>query len=140
MNAENEMQAKPSTWRVLIVDDESFVASVLGEMMSGLGAAEVLYSANGKEAIQFLASCKTMPELILCDLHMPGKDGFQLMEELARRQYQGGLVLVSGQQNHVLHSASVMARFHQLNILGVLEKPASVEQLREVVEKMQAAW
>lgn len=138
MKSESSSSNSSVQLRVLIVDDDAFVSAVMADMMKTLGATEVLQSANGKDALQFFSSNKVAPELVLCDLAMPGNDGFQLMEELGKKDFNGGVVLISGQKNHVLHSATLMARFHGLNILDSLEKPVSLQQLRSVIEKLRA--
>lgn len=119
---------------VLLVDDDAFVRNVMSEMLKSLDVQQLTLASNGQEAVSLLATCK--PDLIFCDLHMPGQDGFQLMEELANRHYEGAIVIVSGQKNHVLHSGEVMARFHLLDFLGALEKPVTRQQMQDILKKL----
>ncbi|MBI3230594.1 MAG: response regulator [Burkholderiales bacterium] len=137
MNVDAGTHQKTAHWNVLIIDDDAFVAAVMAEMLRNLGVAQVTICANGKEAGVNLMANRVAPDLVLCDLHMPGKDGFQVMEELAATGFRGGVLLVSGQQNHVLHSASIMARFHRLNFIGALEKPVTPEQLRNALTQLK---
>ena len=66
---------------VLIVDDEPIVAQTLGIIFHQRGfATEVVHSAE--QASAFIQH--TRPDLILCDIEMPVRDGLSLMEELAR--------------------------------------------------------
>jgi response regulator of citrate/malate metabolism len=123
--------------KVLIVDDDEFVSSVMVDMITTLGVTTIHQSINGKDALRFIDNNSLTPDLVFCDLAMPGSDGFQLMEELGKRDFRGGVVLVSGQKDHVLHSATLMARFHQLNILASLEKPVSMQQLQSVLEDFE---
>ena len=65
--------------RILIVDDQASIRSVLRAALTEAGA-EVLEAEGGEAALQ---SAKThAPELILLDLAMPGMNGWQMLEAL----------------------------------------------------------
>ena len=118
----------------MLVDDDQFQRTYLSDVLQEMGFDKVHCCHSGKEALTVLLTQKPQPALLICDLHMPGgKDGFQVMEELAEMQYGGAVVLVSGQQSHVLHAGTLMARFHQLNFLGQLEKPVVPARLAELL-------
>jgi DNA-binding NarL/FixJ family response regulator len=72
-----EAQSKPR--RVLVVDDEP---AILGFIRTSLKANryEVITASDGTEALQLLESEK--PDIVLLDILMPGKDGFQVLHEL----------------------------------------------------------
>ncbi len=116
--------------RALVVDDDAFMLEFISDLLLELGLISVITAADGKRGIAAFDEAKIKPDLILCDLHMPGTDGFQLMEILAQRDFKGGIILISGLQSRVLHSAELMAQFHQLNILAALEKPVEKNALR----------
>lgn len=58
--------------RILIVDDEPDVLTLLGERLTKAGY-DVLKASSGQEAIQSVA--KNIPDLIILDIAMPGMDG-----------------------------------------------------------------
>lgn len=120
----------------LIVDDDPFMLDLTEEMLQQLGVVNVARAQSGQDAIYQFEHGQTRPHLVLIDLHMPNKDGFQLMEALSGRGYDGAVIIVSGQASRVLHSAELMAQFHQLNILGSLEKPVQREALLQTINKM----
>lgn len=66
---------------ILIVDDEPVVASTLGQIFrqSGFEAVTVLSVDEALSAIR-----NQSPDLLLCDINMPGRDGISLMEEVGR--------------------------------------------------------
>ncbi len=67
--------------KVLIVEDEEFLASALKDNLELEGCAiDVAY--NGEEAMERIR--KSRPNLILLDLLMPKKDGFYVLEELKK--------------------------------------------------------
>lgn len=60
--------------KVLIVDDESSMVSVLQRHVSNAGY-DVEVASNGHEALEKIQ--KTVPDLVLLDLMMPGMNGFE---------------------------------------------------------------
>lgn len=108
---------------VLLVDDDPFMHELVGTMLRQMGVARVAVAADGERAVAAIADGRIQPDVIICDIAMPGKDGFQVMESMAERGFKGGLVLLSGMEARVLNSAALMGRFHNLNILGVVSKP-----------------
>ena len=64
---------------VLVVDDHEDSREVLRELVKSFGAA-VRVASEGQEALQ--AIVQQTPDLIICDLMMPGMDGFELIRRL----------------------------------------------------------
>ena len=121
-----------SSLSVLLVDDDSFMLNLISDLLGELGVRLITTAKDGRTAMHAY-NAHTPPDLVLCDLHMPGQDGFQLMEELARRRYSGGVILISGQEDRILNSATLMGQFHQLHILGALSKPVARARLAELL-------
>lgn len=67
--------------KILIVDDEPLIAQTLSLIFGKNGfVPEIAYSADQGLA----AALKIRPDLVLCDIDMPGRDGIQLMIDLGR--------------------------------------------------------
>jgi two-component system, OmpR family, alkaline phosphatase synthesis response regulator PhoP len=66
---------------VLVVEDDTFLSSVHKNKLTKEGF-ETLIAANGEEALKMAAEKK--PDIILLDLIMPVKDGFETLEELKK--------------------------------------------------------
>lgn len=62
--------------RVLIVDDAPDIQFLLKELLESEGYA-VEHAENGREALQHLKNCASLPDLILLDLMMPIMDGYE---------------------------------------------------------------
>ncbi|PYQ56172.1 MAG: hybrid sensor histidine kinase/response regulator [Acidobacteria bacterium] len=65
--------------RVLVVDDEPDGRDVIAQILATRGA-ETAAASSADEAIRVLRSFK--PDVLLSDIRMPGKDGYQLLQEI----------------------------------------------------------
>ncbi len=65
--------------KVLVVDDEKAISHALELKLSHDGF-DVVVASNGEDALESIAKEKF--DLILLDLVMPRKDGFEVLEEL----------------------------------------------------------
>ena len=75
------MDAKPNKPTIFIVEDDPFVLRVYQRKLS-LEGIDVALATNGREALDRIML--TMPDLVLLDLVMPQKDGFEVLEELSK--------------------------------------------------------
>jgi CheY-like chemotaxis protein len=126
-----------SALKVLIVDDDRFQIELMREMLQELGVApgRVQSARSGAEAMRQLGAGR-MPDLLICDLYMPGMDGFQFMESLAHSGYPNAVLIVSGQNGAVRHSAGLVAQLQRLHYIGALEKPVGLEALNTILVKV----
>lgn len=69
--------------RLLVVDDETEIADLIGEMLAGAGY-EVMTAESGAVALAMLAEARF--DAIVSDLHMPDVDGAALWREVKRQQ------------------------------------------------------
>jgi len=95
---------------LLAVEDTEDSLEVLCIMLRDLGA-HVLTARDGVEALQVLAT--TQPDLVLCDLRMPGMDGFEFIRELSRIQgpRHPPVVAMTGLTGKVDHNRTQAAGF-----------------------------
>lgn len=66
---------------LLSVDDDQINQNVVRALLGSTGY-EVVGVPSGGEALQFLAGCTALPDLVLLDVMMPGMDGFETLERL----------------------------------------------------------
>src|SRR3989344_2107708 len=67
--------------KVLVVDDDEFFRKVYASKLKAEGF-EVSTASNGEEALKSVSEEK--PDLILLDLIMPQKDGFEVLEDMGK--------------------------------------------------------
>jgi len=79
--------------RVLVIDDDEVIRLVLGACLEHLGH-EVETAANGIAGLDAVE--RNPPALVLCDLYMPGIDGFGVLGRLGADHPELPVVVVSG--------------------------------------------
>jgi len=119
--------------RILIVEDDTSVRKMLAEYL-GTHGYEVAQADQGtvmREAVE-----KTLPDVVLLDVNLPGEDGFTLARFL-RERYDVGIIMVTG-------SADVADRVAGLEVGAddYVVKPFDLRELRarvkSVMRRMQA--
>jgi len=73
--------------RVLVVDDNPDVRELIAAVLER-AQAEVATAASADEALEAVKSKR--PDVLLCDLHMPGIDGFELIHRVRAWERTGG--------------------------------------------------
>jgi CheY-like chemotaxis protein len=121
--------------RLLVVDDDAFQIEVNADMLRALGVVDITTATSGEQALQAVHRNHGAFDVMLCDLYMPGMDGFQFMDNVARSGFTGGVIIVSGQSTEVVHSASLVAQLRRFKLLGALSKPVNRTQLGEMLNK-----
>jgi len=122
---------------VLLVDDDEFHLDMIHAQLQGIGYGRVICATSGAQALAELETWGQAIVAIICDLSMPDMDGLVLIRHLAQRHLGAGIVLLSGAQGEILQSAARLVSAHQMNLLGVLAKPCSSDQLQQVLSRLQ---
>lgn len=121
--------------RALMIDDDAFMRGIVGDLLQELGVHDVKSARDGREGFEMFERAAVKPDVMLCDLNMPGTDGFEFMELVAERGYKGGIILITGMDARTRSSASLMARFHRLNVLATIGKPVDRDELAAALAK-----
>ncbi|MFG6150194.1 response regulator [Halobacillus sp. B23F22_1] len=115
--------------RVLIVEDDPMVADLNKRYVEQIKGFELVGSAvNVEEAYQCLEETKV--DLVLLDVYMPGKSGFELLKELREKDEQLDVILIT--------AASEKEQIQQSLRLGVVDyliKPFEFERLKNALKK-----
>jgi serine phosphatase RsbU (regulator of sigma subunit) len=79
--------------RVLTIDDEPMVREILATYLEDSGF-EVIQAGDGPTGIDLIR--RKHPDLVLCDLRMPGMDGLQVLATVTREFPDLPILVVSG--------------------------------------------
>ncbi|MGH7299606.1 MAG: response regulator [Candidatus Rokuibacteriota bacterium] len=119
--------------RVLVVDDESIIAQLITDVLSGDGC-DVDTAPHGLAALERIG--RTAYDLILSDLRMPELDGLGLYRELEKRHPDlvRRFVFITGTSEHTDYHD-----FIEDMTAPVLTKPFDMEDLRRVAREVLAS-
>lgn len=119
---------------VLIVDDDPLQRCILNEFCCTQGSIHVDQAANGLEAAKALETARYSYELLILDLSMPERDGFELMDYLAEAGVKSALMFVSGMPQHIIEMSQSLAKSKDLNVIGHFSKPLDLKVISLAVE------
>jgi two-component system LytT family response regulator len=123
------MKADPSRIRTLIVDDEPLARRRLRTLLADQPDLEIVGEAsNGTAAVR--AITEKRPDLLLLDIQMPGKDGFDVLRDIAG-SHQPAVVFITAHDEHAIRAFDVEAVDYVL-------KPVVEERLHAAVRRAVA--
>jgi DNA-binding SARP family transcriptional activator/EAL domain-containing protein (putative c-di-GMP-specific phosphodiesterase class I) len=117
---------------VLVVDDHDFQRRTALALLGRLGVGELTEASDGAEALQLLESSEA-PDVIVCDIDMPGMDGVEFIRRIAERRLASAVVIASGLDRSVVAAAESVGEGYGLRILGAVEKPLTARGLSELL-------
>lgn len=125
------MPAASAGGTVLVVEDDVFLSNLLVSRLkqAGLGVQKAM---TGEEALQILRG-GTVPSLILLDIILPQKSGFEVLEEIqADPNLQKAPVIIASN----LGQESDVERGKQLGVVGYFVKAQT--PMDQLVAKVKA--
>jgi len=109
---------------VLVVEDDAEFRQVVSRALETVGHA-VLQAANGEAGLRlFLAE---PPDLVICDIVMPDRDGIELIPEMKALQPNVKILAISGRQ--MIGMLDVLNLAQRLGADATLAKPFQMEAL-----------
>lgn len=118
--------------KVLVIDDSLSVRKVVEKALEGRGL-QVLAAASGAEAIQLID--RDRPDVVICDVVLPDKDGYQICQYVRAHPAVGAtpFLLISGIDN-----GTVQARAAEVRSDEVMFKPFGVDDLVRKIDALLA--
>ncbi|MCH7722173.1 MAG: response regulator [Bacteroidetes bacterium] len=112
---------------ILVVDDEISLCSILKEELTEVGY-DVDFVDNGNDAIEYLSTNPV--QLVLLDLKMPGKNGFDVLEEMNQKNISSQVIILTAYADikSAIHSA-------KLGVTDFISKPYNFDELLIAIQK-----
>lgn len=108
--------------KILVVDDDPFTLELMHHFLRNLGYSHITFAQGGRAALTLIKGPASF-DLLISDLQMPDMDGIELLRALKNIDYEGRLVLISGEDEDIVRTAEQLARVHGLRVCGHLRKP-----------------
>jgi EAL domain-containing protein (putative c-di-GMP-specific phosphodiesterase class I)/ActR/RegA family two-component response regulator len=121
--------------RLLVMDDDPDVGAFFGQVGEDLGFdVRVLAEPEQFAAIVMEFS----PTVVLLDLQMPGRDGIELLRELATLDRRPKVLIASGLDSRVLTTASELGMSMGVDIAGAFCKPITLDELEVLLVRLKS--
>ena len=73
---------------IISIEDDEDDQYLIGQALQRLGVVnEVIFFANGQDALHYFESTQQQPFLILCDINMPLMNGLELRQYINQSEY-----------------------------------------------------
>ena len=117
---------------ILVVDDDSSMRRLLTYLLEKAGF-EVLTAEDGEEGFAKVESTK--PQVVITDLMMANKDGFELCRDIrARRELDGVSIIVITARDQSSDVDALLAS----GVNRVMKKPFNPQELIKAVHELTA--
>jgi len=117
------------TATVLIIDDEIHIRRLIAQMLE-LGGYQVLEAASGPEALHLIE--ETRPDVITCDIFMPGMTGFEVLETLKSQPATAEIPVI---MLTALGQEKDTNRAMELGAADYVTKPFGTTKLAETIKR-----
>ena len=107
--------------KVLYVEDEIFLAKIVGETLERRGF-EVVMESDGGEALQRFK--ESQPDVCVLDIMLPNKDGFDIADEIRELDGEVPIIFLSAKS-----AAEDVVNGFKLGANDYIRKPFSMEEL-----------
>jgi len=114
--------------KILVIDDEEIIRSLALDILILFGY-ECLIAEDGKTGIKLAGEYQ--PDLILCDLFMPGMSGETVLEAIKSEFPLMRIIMTTGKELDDDEAERISAK----GALGVMHKPFTLNELRDTVKQ-----
>lgn len=104
--------------RILFIDDELSIRTIVQACLESLGGWQVLLAASGQEGI--IKAISEQPDMILLDVMMPEMDGLEVLKKLQATSSTQSIPVIF---LTVRRSLTEPQRFQELGVKGAIAKP-----------------
>jgi signal transduction histidine kinase/ActR/RegA family two-component response regulator len=126
--------------RVLLVEDDENTRDIMRWMLEGAGAA-VVSAGSGTEALSVFEAgdgAAARPDVMVCDLGLPGMSGFDLIERIAAHLRARGARAIPACAISAFARDEDRARAIDAGFDSYLAKPMTAQRLIAAVEELAA--
>ena len=117
---------------VYIIEDESLLRDLVKDMLSEREGFRVVGDSGYGE--KGLAECLALkPDLVICDVRLPGIDGVELAARLREKQPDARVLLMSG-----AFTLPVIRRALVLKVNGIFEKSGGLTEMQRAIDAVIA--
>jgi len=115
--------------RVLLVDDSTYIRTVLGSILTEAGVEVAGEAADGEEAIRKYMNLK--PNLVLMDVIMAPMNGVDAAKAILDKDPEAKILMVT-----VLENKDILLDLMKIGVKGYIMKPFSTTEIAEKIKEI----
>lgn len=119
------------TINIMVIDDHAIVLHGLSQLINAESDLKVVLTADSGEAAMEVLKTNPLPDLVICDISLPGISGIELTKTMTTL-YQGLKVLVLSMHDELLHGE----RAFRAGAKGYLTKHEATEKVITAIRKI----
>lgn len=121
---------KPNQMNVLLIEDDTNTRSTLRMMLQEMGITQVYESTNGSDAMEYVDKTEGKNlDLVICDWNMPGKTGFEVLEEIRAIDTELPFLMVTARADQ-----ESVTDAKDAGVSGYIRKPFTLDELEKKVK------
>ncbi len=121
----------------LVVDDDAYSQAIAKRLLMKLGFTQCEAALDGVEGLSIFEQMARPPDLIICDVFMPRKDGIEFVQSLGKLHFHGILILISGENTLMMTIAEKLAVAAGVHVAAQICKPLTLDQLMQALRPGQ---
>ncbi|WP_295672869.1 response regulator [uncultured Mucilaginibacter sp.] len=129
--ADDRSEIKPGDKSILIIEDDTPFAKALLNYSHKMGYKGIT-TVRGDYALQL--AIQYQPLAILLDIHLPMKDGWDVMEELKTNNATRHIPV------HIMSSVEAKKESRLKGAVDFISKPIALEQMKQMFQKLEEVW
>jgi len=125
---------------IIVIEDDQDDQEIMVEIFKNLGYAnQVVYFADGNEALAYLNKTDIHPFLILSDINMPKINGFELRNKVFTNEQLQSKCIPYLFFTTAANKKSVIDAY-ALSVQGFFKKPTTMDGLEHTIKKIVEYW
>lgn len=113
--------------KVLVIDNSQIIRNLLQEYLTDFGH-RVSLAVDGLEGIEMASQGDF--DLVICDIHMPKRNGYQVFTEVSRKKPELPFVMTDSLPDDLAEQALAEGAYY------CLTKPFNLDQLEKILEEI----
>lgn len=115
--------------KVFVVDDETDSLELVCSLLENHCDIELTgFAKNAEDALKQING--SPPDLVICDVHMPGTNGIELAREIRNKYEDTEVIFLTAYNNYALDAI-------KLEALDYILKPVDPDELHQAIERMK---
>ena len=132
VKAATPITLKPNL-HVVVLEDDRIDMEIVCTSLRKFGITHISTCTDGNQALAVVRTYE--PDIIICDLNMPGMDGISFLRFAAEHNFSGGVVILSSVDRSVMKAAENLVKAYGLHLLASLRKPLNENEMLEALAK-----